>query len=104
MRNRTASIFSCAGRLQATVVFAWVLLMCVSVEAQERTISGVVSDSTGAKIAQAELEVEFSGRTVRTRTDESGKFTLVSTAESGTLTVESPGFNAARIKLDAQSR
>jgi hypothetical protein len=71
--------------------------MCAGVEAQERVISGVVSDSTGAKIAQAEVEFEFRGRTVRTRTDESGKFTLVSTAESGTLTVESPGFNPARL-------
>jgi outer membrane receptor protein involved in Fe transport len=78
--------------------------MCAGVEAQERVISGVVSDSTGAKIAQAEVEFEFRGRTVRTRTDESGKFTLVSTAESGTLTIESPGFNPARLKLDAQAR
>jgi outer membrane receptor protein involved in Fe transport len=78
------------------------LFVCASVEAQERVISGVVSDSTGAKIAQAEVEFEFGGRTVRTRTDESGKFTLVSAPESGTLTVQSAGFNTARIELGAQ--
>lgn len=78
--------------------------MCASVKAQDRVISGVVSDSTGAKIAQAEVEFEFNGRIVRTRTDESGKFTLMSPTESGTLTVESAGFNTVRIELDAQPR
>ncbi len=62
----------------------------------------MVSDTTGAKIAQAEVEFEFGGRSVRTRTDESGKFTLVTAAESGTLTVQSAGFNTATIPLDAQ--
>jgi outer membrane cobalamin receptor len=76
--------------------------MCVSVAAQERVISGVVADPTGAKIAQAEVEFEFGGRIVRTRTDQSGKFTLVTAAESGTLTVQSAGFNTATIALDAQ--
>jgi outer membrane receptor protein involved in Fe transport len=104
MRNRTRSIHSCTGRLQTIVVLVCVLFACVSVEAQERVISGVVSDSTGAKIAQAEIEFENNGRIVRTRTDESGKFTLVSAPESGTLTVQSAGFNTARIELDAQPR
>jgi outer membrane receptor protein involved in Fe transport len=83
-------------------MLACVLFVGASVHAQERVISGVVSDSTGAKIAQAEVEFEFGGRIVRTRTDESGKFTLVSAAESGTLTVQSAGFTTARIELDSQ--
>ena len=78
------------------------LFVCASVRTQERVISGVVSDSTGAKIPQAEVEFEVDGRVVRTRTDESGKFTLVSAAESGTLTVQLAGFNTARVELDAQ--
>lgn len=102
MRNRTASAHSCTGRLQACLVLACVLFVCASVQAQERVISGVVSDSTGAKIAQAEVEFEADGRIVRTRTDESGQFTLVSAAENGTLTVQSAGFNTARIELDSQ--
>jgi len=102
MRNPTASIHSCTGRLRASLALVCVLFVCASVEAQQRVISGVVSDSTGAKIAQAEVEFEFGGRVVRTRTDESGKFTLVSAAESGTLTVQSAGFNTARLELDAQ--
>lgn len=81
-----------------------VLFVCASVKAQERVISGVVSDSTGAKIAQAKVEFESGGRFVRTRTNESGKFTLISAPESGTLTVQSAGFTTARIELDAQPR
>lgn len=104
MRNRTSSDHSCTGRLQASLALVCLLFVCVSVKAQERVISGVVSDSTGAKIAQAEVEFEFGGRIVRTRTDEGGKFTLVSTAESGTLSVQSSGFNTARIELDALPR
>ncbi|HEY0728317.1 MAG TPA: TonB-dependent receptor, partial [Pyrinomonadaceae bacterium] len=102
MRNRTASDHSCTGRLQTTLALVCVLFVCASVQAQERVISGVVSDSTGAKIPQAEVEFEFGGRIVRTRTDESGKFTLVSAPESGTLTVQSAGFNTARMELGAQ--
>lgn len=102
MKNRTASIHSCTGRLQACLVLVCVLFVCASVRAQERVISGVVSDSTGAKIAEAEVEFEFGGRIVRTRTDESGKFTLVSAPESGILTVQSAGFNTARIEINAQ--
>ena len=102
MRNRTRSIHSCTGRLQTIVIVVCVLFACASVKAQERVISGVVSDSTGAKIPQAAVEFENNGRIVRTRTDESGKFTLVSAPESGTLTVQSAGFNTARIELDAQ--
>lgn len=104
MRNRTALFHSCTGRLQTSLVFVCLLFVCASVKAQERVISGVVSDSTGAKIAQAEVEFEFGDRTVRTRTDESGKFTLLSPAESGTLIVQSSGFNTARVELDAQPR
>ena len=83
---------------------ACVLCVCASVAAQERVISGVVADPTGAKIAQAEVEFEIAGRIVRTRTDESGKFTLMTAAASGTLTVQSAGFNTVTIPLDAQPR
>ena len=104
MRNRTRSIHSCTGRLQTSLVVVCVLLVCASVKAQERVVSGVVSDATGAKIPQAEVEFENNGRIVRTRTDESGRFTLVSAPESGTLTVQSAGFNTTRIEIDAQPR
>ena len=104
MRNRTTLRRSCNGRLQTLLVVACVLCVCASVEAQERVISGVVADPTGAKIAQAEVEFEIAGRIVRTRTDESGKFTLMTAAASGTLTVQSAGFNTVTIPLDAQPR
>ncbi|HET9528638.1 MAG TPA: TonB-dependent receptor plug domain-containing protein, partial [Pyrinomonadaceae bacterium] len=101
MKNRTAAIYSGTRRLQAVFALTCVLLFCATAAAQERVIAGVVSDSKGARIAQAEVEFEFNGQIVRTRTDESGKFRLVSAPESGTLTVQSAGFNPTRIKLDA---
>jgi len=104
MRNRTASFRSCTGRLQTSLALVCVLFAGASVKAQERVISGVVSDSTGAKIAQAEVEFESGGRIVRTRTDEGGMFTLMSAPESGTLTVQSAGFNTVRLEIDGQAR
>jgi len=98
MKNRTAGICSSTRKLQAS--FACLLFFCVTAVAQERVISGVVSDSTGAKIAQAEVEVEINGVIVRTRTDESGRFTLLSASESGTLTVRSAGFNTIKLQLN----
>src|SRR4051812_40091933 len=92
MRSRTAATHSCTGRLQTLLVFACVLFLCVSVKAQQRMIAGVVADSTGAKIASAEVVFESGGKIVRTRTNERGEFVLMSAAESGTLMVQSPGF------------
>lgn len=101
MKNRTVAIYSCTRRLQAVLAFTGVLFFSATAAAQERVIAGVVSDPKGARIAQAQVEFEFNGQIVRTRTDESGKFRLVSAPESGTLTVQSAGFNTTRINLDA---
>jgi outer membrane receptor protein involved in Fe transport len=81
-----------------------VLFVCVRVEAQQRVISGVVADPAGAKIASAEVEFEFKDGIVRTRTNERGEFVLMSAAESGTLTVQSPGFSTTRIEIDEKPR
>jgi outer membrane cobalamin receptor len=81
-------------------VIAWVLFVCATAIAQQRVISGVVSDSAGAKITQATVEFESNDGIVRTRTDEGGKFTLTSATADGTLTVQSPGFNTKRLKMD----
>ena len=100
MINRTAAMGSCTRRLQACAVIAWVLFVCATAIAQQRVISGVVSDSAGAKITQATVEFESNDGIVRTRTDEGGKFTLTSATADGTLTVRSPGFNTKRLKMD----
>ena len=73
--------------------------------AQERMLTGVVSDSAGAKIAEAAVEFESTDGIVRTRTDENGKFTLSSGAAitEGMLTVQSPGFTTKRIKVNGQA-
>jgi outer membrane receptor protein involved in Fe transport len=103
MRNRTAAICAYTRRLQASVVLACVFFVCASAFAQQRVISGVVSDSAGAKISEAAVEFEFSGGIVRTRTDESGEFTLSSASADGTLTVQSPGFNTIKISINGQT-
>jgi len=99
MRNRTVTGPSCTRRLQASVAFACVLLACSTAAAQTR-ITGVVSDQTGASIAQALVEFDNGLRTVRTRTDDRGEFELVTETASGTLIVEATGFTSVRISLD----
>jgi outer membrane receptor protein involved in Fe transport len=75
-----------------------------TVSAQEPVkISGVVSDSNGAAIANASVEFESSQTTVRTQTDVAGNFTLLSTQSHGTLSISSPGFNTIRIELSTAS-
>ena len=102
MRNRTARILSCTGRLQASVTLSYVLFVCVTAVAQETRISGVVSDPAGAAIAQASVEFENGVAVLRTRTDQRGEFAFVSSSPRGLLVVQSPGFNTARIKVDEQ--
>ncbi|HVF22325.1 MAG TPA: carboxypeptidase-like regulatory domain-containing protein, partial [Pyrinomonadaceae bacterium] len=67
-------------------------------EAQTK-IEGVVSDPTGATIAQAAVVFESSGGSVRTRTDESGRFEFAGASASGTLIVQATGFSTARINV-----
>jgi outer membrane receptor for Fe3+-dicitrate len=75
-----------------------------SVVAQEPLkISGVVSDSNGAAIANASVEFESNQTTVRTQTDVAGNFTLLSTRSYGTLSIRSPGFNTMRIEVSTAS-
>ena len=88
---------------QTRFVIACLFFVCATAVAQQRVISGVVSDSAGAKIAEAAIEFESNGEIIRTRTDESGKFTLSSAGLDGTLTVQSPGFNTIRIKVNGQT-
>ena len=67
-------------------------------------ISGVVADPAGASIRDASVEFESNGSgIVRTRTDDDGIFTLSVASADGTLSVESPGFNTARIKVNNQT-
>ena len=62
-------------------------------------ISGVVSDSSGAAIANASVEFEANGNSVHTATDDSGNFTVLSAQPYGTLSISSPGFNTIKIDV-----
>ncbi len=78
------------------------LLFCLvvgNVAAQQPLIkiSGVVSDPTGAAIQHASVEFASEGNTVRTLTDATGSFTVLSTRSSGTLSITSPGFNTVKL-------
>jgi outer membrane receptor protein involved in Fe transport len=78
-----------------------VLFAIVPALAQQQLnkISGVVFDANGAAIPKASVEFEANGTSVRTATDDSGNFTVLSTESYGTLSVSSPGFNTLKIEV-----
>jgi outer membrane receptor protein involved in Fe transport len=88
-------------RRRWTVAFCWVVLAAFTTFAQQQPtkISGVVSDSSGAAIANASVEFEANGNSVRTATDDTGNFSLLSTQSYGTLSISSPGFNTISIAV-----
>ncbi len=103
MRNRTVTIVSCTGRLQASVVSCALVLSFVSASVAQASakISGVVADANGALVRDAEVEFDADGGgSVRTRTDESGRFALIAASGDGMLVVQAAGFTLVRIKID----
>jgi outer membrane receptor protein involved in Fe transport len=70
----------------------------VNVKAQTE-MKGVVFDPTGATIAQATVVFEFEGGSVRTRTDENGRFAFDNLKVGGTLIVQASGFKTYRVML-----
>jgi len=62
-------------------------------------INGRVTDPNGDAIQHASVEFEANGNTSRTITDVSGDFKLLSTQSYGKLSISSPGFSTARIKV-----
>lgn len=62
-------------------------------------ITGVVSDPFGAAIANATVEFRTNEGSVRTATDDTGNFTVLSTEEYGTLLVSSPGFSPIMLDI-----
>ena len=94
MRNRAKSIRRCTA-------ICWIALAFVPAIAQQQPtrISGVVSDTNGAAIPNAAVELEANGNSIRTATDDAGNFRLLSTASYGVLSISSPGFTTIRIDL-----
>ena len=102
VRNRTGPVCLCNKRRQSWTTALCCILVCLaSVTAQQSVIkiSGVVSDSTGAAIPHASVEFGSDGKAVRTETDSTGSFTVLSAQTYGTLSVSSPGFATARIEV-----
>src|SRR5689334_18586954 len=101
MKNRTGPIVWCMRRRRWTVAFCCLLSAVITTFAQQQLtkISGVVSDPSGAVIANASVEFEANGNSVRTATDDAGNFTLLSTAAYGKLSISSPGFNPIKIDV-----
>ncbi|HKY43848.1 MAG TPA: TonB-dependent receptor [Pyrinomonadaceae bacterium] len=101
MRNRTGPAVWCTRIRQSLLALCW-LAVVHSVAAQQQSltkISGTVSDPAGAAIEHASVEFAANGSTVRTVTDSSGSFELLSAQPYGTLLVTSPGFNSVRVVI-----
>jgi outer membrane receptor protein involved in Fe transport len=75
----------------------------VTVLAQEKSVEihGTVTDPNNDAIEHASIQFEADGKTTRTLTDLSGNFTVLSARPYGTLSISSPGFSTARIKVSA---
>jgi outer membrane receptor protein involved in Fe transport len=80
---------------------SWIVLAVAGATAQQPSIqiSGTVTDPNGAAIQHASVEFETNGNTTRTITDLSGDFTVLSATPYGTLSISSPGFSSAKIKV-----
>jgi hypothetical protein len=61
------------------------------------TISGIVVDSTGAKVFNATVTFEIAGTTKAAKTSSNGRYTLALPAGRYQLRVEKPGFKSATV-------
>ena len=78
-------------------------VITTSAQQQLTKISGVVSDSNGSAIVNASVEFESNGNTIRTETDATGNFTVLSAQAYGTLSVSSPGFSTVKFEVTTAS-
>ncbi|HSL54246.1 MAG TPA: TonB-dependent receptor [Pyrinomonadaceae bacterium] len=75
------------------------VIACASAQQQSVSIYGKVTDPNGDAIQHASVEFESEGNTIRTVTDLSGNFTVLSARAYGTLSISSPGFSRAKVKV-----
>jgi outer membrane receptor protein involved in Fe transport len=81
----------------------WIVVVVASAQQQLTKISGVVSDPNGSAIARASVEFASNGNTIRTETDATGSFTVLSAQPYGTLSVSSPGFGTTKLEITTAS-
>lgn len=67
------------------------------------SISGLVTDSFGAPIANALIQLDSGGAITRVKTDAKGGFVVSSGATEGILIASSEGFISARIRVSSQT-
>ena len=93
----------CTRIRRGTFALCWIVGVISAAAAQRplNKISGTVSDPTGAAIERASVEFGSNGNTVRTVTDATGSFTVLSTQSHGTLSITSPGFNTFRVDISS---
>jgi outer membrane receptor protein involved in Fe transport len=75
------------------------VIACASAQQRSVSIYGKVTDPNGDAIQHASVEFESEGNTIRTITDLSGDFTVLSARAYGTLSISSPGFSPAKVKV-----
>ncbi len=86
-----------------TIIIASVslLLPAMALQAQNLSISGVVTDETGSPVIGAGIIVK--GTTVGAATDIDGKFALSDVPADGTLTVSSIGYDPLEIEVNGKT-
>src|SRR5215217_5476110 len=91
-------------RQRFVLVLVLIAICVVSVSAQQQSVSifGTVTDPNGEPIQHASVEFESEGNTIRTATDLSGDFKVLSARPYGTLLISSPGFSTVKIKVVAE--
>src|SRR4051812_1271459 len=80
------------------LLLAGVLLMSATLMAQNRTVSGKVTDETGKGVSKASVTVKGSQK-LGTLTAEDGTFTLSVPENSSTLIISSVGFVQSEIPI-----
>ena len=89
--------------LPAFVFLSLITVIDVSAQSQTTKITGMVSDPNGSAIAHASIEFASNGNTIRTETDATGSFTVLSAHPYGTLSVSSPGFSTSKFEITTAS-
>src|SRR6185369_330319 len=100
VRNRTGPRGSCTRSRRWIAALCWVVFATVTTVAQLQPlikITGIVSDPSGAAIANASVDFKTEEGSFHAATDEAGNFTVLSTLSHGTLSISSPGFNPIKL-------
>jgi outer membrane receptor protein involved in Fe transport len=88
-------------RLASALVLTAITFVTVLAQEKSIEIHGTVTDPNNDAIQHASVEFEADGKITRTLTDLSGNFTVLSARPYGILSISSPGFSTARIKVAA---